>query len=77
MIGTLDWARATDGNLTPSERRSLLAPILRAMVAYSIGRLRLALGLRPVDVEHLYAACLLYDLALLDPAFARWAPFPE
>jgi hypothetical protein len=53
MVGTLDWARATGGNLTPAERRSLLAPILRAMVAYSIGRLRLALGLRPARLASL------------------------
>lgn len=53
MIGTLDWARATGGNLTAGERRSLLAPILRAMLAYSIGRLRLALGLRPARLAEL------------------------
>jgi hypothetical protein len=53
LIGTLDWARATGGNLTAAERRSLLAPVLRAMVAYSIGRLRLSLGLRPARLAEL------------------------
>jgi len=45
--GTLAWALATGGNLTARERRSLLAPILRTTVAYTAGRLRMALGLRP------------------------------
>jgi hypothetical protein len=52
-IGTLEWARATGGNLSAGERRSLLAPILRGMVAYSVGRLRLALGLRPARLAAL------------------------
>ena len=46
-FGTLAWALASGGNLTGRERRSLLAPILRTTVAYTTGRLRMALGRRP------------------------------
>ena len=56
--GTLAWALASGGNLTARERRSLLGPILRSSVAYTAGRLRMALGLRParmatLDLERL------------------------
>lgn len=58
--GTLAWGLATGGNLTARERRSLLAPILRTTVAYTAGRLRMALGLRPAR------------RATLDLARMRW-----
>ncbi len=45
-LGTLDWAQATSGRLTAADRRSFLAPALRQSLAYSVGRLRLVLGLR-------------------------------
>ena len=56
--GTLAWALASGGNLTARERRGLIAPILRTTVAYTTGRLRMALGLHParmatLDLAHL------------------------
>ncbi len=57
-FGTLAWALASGGNLTGRERRSLLAPILRTTVSYTVERLRRALGRRPartatLDLERL------------------------
>jgi hypothetical protein len=57
-VGTLAWALESGGNLTARERRSLLAPILRSSLAYTTGRLQMALGLRParratLDLERL------------------------
>lgn len=49
-LGTLEWATATSGNLTNAERLRFLAPILRTTAAYTAGRLRTALGLRPARV---------------------------
>ena len=56
--GTLAWALESGGNLTARERRGLLAPILHSTVVYTLGRLRLALGLLPartatLDLESL------------------------
>ena len=59
-FATLAWALASGGNLTGRERRSLLAPILRTTVAYTTGRLRMALGRRPAR------------RATLDLARVRW-----
>jgi hypothetical protein len=57
-FGTLAWALASGGNLSARERRRLLTPILRTTVAYTVGRLRRAIGLRPgrratLDLERL------------------------
>jgi hypothetical protein len=46
-IGTLTWGLATDGRLTRAERLRLVSPILRTTAQYAIGRMRMALGLRP------------------------------
>lgn len=125
-LGGLEWARATSGRLSASERRALLAPILGTTLRYTRDRLRLALGLRrdaipgldpdaiaipdsrlvqeaerecretltpamanhsyrsflfglalasldrvELEVEHLYAACLLHDIALESPSSER------
>jgi len=126
LIGSLEWATATSGNLTSADRVRFLAPILRTTVQYTAGRLRMALGLRPprvgaldldrlalpdsklaadalracretltpsmqqhslrtfvfglalasldavrLDVEHLYVASLLHDIALETPTPGR------
>jgi hypothetical protein len=41
-----DWAKATGGNLTARQRRQLMTPLLRTVLRYPAGRLRLALGRR-------------------------------
>ena len=126
LIGSLEWATATSGNLTSADRVRFLAPILRTTVQYTAGRLRMALGLLPprvgtldldrlvlpdskladdalrecretltpsmqnhslrtfvfglalanldgvrLDVEHLYVASLLHDIALETPTPGR------
>ena len=40
------WAKATGGALTAAQRRQLLTPLARVVMAHTIGRLRVALGLR-------------------------------
>ncbi len=125
-LGGLEWARASSGRLSASERRALLAPILATTLRYTRDRLRLDLGLRrdaipgldpdaiaipdsrlvqeaerecretltpatanhsyrtflfglalasldrvELDVEHLYTACLLHDIALESPSSER------
>jgi hypothetical protein len=42
----------TSGWLTPSERRSLLLPLLRAHLGNAAGRLRLAVGVHPGRLAH-------------------------
>jgi hypothetical protein len=49
-IGSLEWATATSGNLSNAERLRFLVPILRTTAAYTTGRLRMLLGLRPARV---------------------------
>ena len=41
-----EWAKATGGALTARQRRQLLTPLARVGVLHTIGRLRVALGLR-------------------------------
>jgi len=56
LVGSVDWAGASGGNLTARERLALLAPIARQTAAYAAGRVRLALGMRGsgrIDLEHL------------------------
>jgi hypothetical protein len=67
QIGTLDWARATSGKLTGSERSAFLAPALRQSLAYAVGRLRLVMGLRRADA----AAIDLDSFALPDSKLTR------
>ncbi len=47
VVGTLAWARATDGNLTGRERLRLLAPVLATTAQYAASRLRHLLGVSP------------------------------
>jgi hypothetical protein len=50
------WAVATGGALSPQQRRRLLTPLLRTVVAYTACRTRLALGHRGsggVDIDRL------------------------
>jgi len=49
-IGTLEWATATSGNLSNAERLRFVASILRTTATYTVGRLRMLLGLRPARV---------------------------
>jgi hypothetical protein len=49
-IGTLEWATATSGNLGNAERLRFVASILRTTATYTVGRLRMLLGLRPARV---------------------------
>lgn len=56
LVGSVDWAGASAGNLTTRERLAFLAPIARQTAAYVAGRLRLMLGRRGpgrIDLEHL------------------------
>jgi len=56
LVGSVDWAGASGGNLTARERLAFLGPIAQQTAAYVAGRLRLALGLRGagrLDLEHL------------------------
>ncbi len=46
VIGSLIWAERSEGRLSSSERRSLYALMLKMMVPYAVGRLRLIMGLR-------------------------------
>ncbi|WP_354700891.1 hypothetical protein DSM112329_01183 [Paraconexibacter sp. AEG42_29] len=51
-----DWATATGGALSARQRRQLLSPLLRTVVAYPVERLRLATGRRgagAVDLDTL------------------------
>jgi len=50
LIGSLEWATATSGNLTSADRVRFLAPILRTTVQYTAGRLRMLFGSRPQRV---------------------------
>lgn len=52
-IGSLAWVARTGGNLTARERRSFLGAILRTTALYTVGRARLALGLRHGDAARL------------------------
>jgi hypothetical protein len=66
-VGTLAWAARSDGRLTASERRGSLPAILQTTGRYTLGRLRLALGLRAPD-----ATSLAFDaLPLPDSRLAR------
>jgi hypothetical protein len=56
LVGSVDWAGASAGNLTTRERLAFLGPIARTTAAYVAGRLRLALGRRGsgrLDLERL------------------------
>jgi hypothetical protein len=56
LVGSIDWAGASAGNLTTRERLAFLGPIARTTAAYLAGRARLALGLRGsgrLDLEQL------------------------
>ncbi len=68
-MGTFDWAEATSGRLTRGDRRAFLGPALRQSLAYTVGRLRLALGLRRRDA----ASLDLDSLELPDSKLAREA----
>ena len=54
VTGSLAWAAANKGALSTSERLSFLLPVLRQGLGYTIGRLRLAMGLRrkaPLNID--------------------------
>jgi hypothetical protein len=68
-IGSLAWAARSNGNLTARERRSFLGAILRTTALYTVGRARLALGLRRADAARLD----LDSLVLPDSALAKAA----
>jgi len=63
-IGSLQWAAENGGNLTHRERAQLMLPILQTTVRYTIGRMRLVLGLRPQTSAIEYDSLTLPDSRL-------------
>ena len=57
-VGTVTWNRRTGGRLTPDQRRSMVADLLRVHVQNAVGRLRLAAGVEPGRRAHVDPARL-------------------
>ena len=68
-LGGLEWARRTGGRLTRSERRTLLAAIVRGQGDYIAGRFRRMTGRVPAGARDLAFA----DFTPPDSRFARLA----
>ncbi len=69
VVGSLAWAARTNGNLTARERRGFVGAVVRTTALYTVGRARLALGLRRADAARLD----LESFALPDSALAKAA----
>lgn len=69
-VGSATWVQQTAGWLTPSERRSLLLPLLRTHLRNAAGRLSLAVGVHPGRLAYVEPARLVPPNTVLTRAAA-------